>query len=300
MSTALVLSTLSPVVCNSTTLPANEFEFSPAISREVFRHSGNKFGSIVVKPGAAPIITFQAPFKCIYDLMGFSLLKLTTFKFTFAKFTDAAKDATSVHAQYGLNTSAIAFARMVGISVNQKGLVMANVAVLPLSADGMTHPLLLNAAAAMPTVSSEPTLHTLGPVLINTVRVSGLRNFSLDLGNEFVGEPHDGDLYLRNVAEMEGNPMFSGEHADPTTFLSTSGLFGLTLTALVVNLRAIHATSGAALGTGASLSLAAGTLEPGPVRMRRNGVPSIGFSAQPVSATATHPVVVDTAATIAA
>ncbi len=297
--TAPILSTLSPAVLNSTTLAVNDFEFSPAISRDVFRHSGNKFGSIIVKPGAAPIIGFKTPFKAAYDLMGFSLLKLTTFKFMFAKFVDALKQTDASHAQYALASSATAFARIVGLSTGQRGILMADVAVVPLSADGTTHPL-TRTLASMLTIGSEPSLHTLGPIEINTTRVTGLRNMGLDLGNEFVGEPSDGNPYLTAVAEMEGNPMLNGEHADPFTLLSTLGLTGLTVTSVQAFFRAIHATSGAALGTGISLTMAAGSIDPGPVRMRRNSIPTLGFSAQPISSTVTHPVVVDTAANIAA
>ncbi len=303
--TALVLATCAPVTIATTVLAAEDFEYSPNISNDVFRHDANKFASALVKPGAIPTCRFKTPFLAAYTLMGLGLFRMTAFNFTFTNFTNFVRSAGSTHPQYALASSATAVARIMGASVNQKGILMADVVVVPLSSDGMVHPIAAPSNVALPTLSSEPALHTLGPVKINGTKYSGCRNAGFDLGNEFVAEPHDGDLYLRNVGEFEANPKLMAEHADPATVFPIIGTLGAAVTTTaILNFRDISAvvdsTQGTALGTGLSISISSGTVNAGPIRMRRGAMPTLGIEIQPLSATQTHPFTLNAAATMPA
>ena len=156
--TQLNLSSLSPVnlAINggaAAVLATEQLSLDPGIGRELFRHSGNKFGSTILKLGATPIISFSTPFLPAWNLFGWAGAKVTTCDFQFGSFADFQKQSGSVHDKYSLATapgSAIAEGRIVSTRVNQKGILMAEVAVLPLSYDRMTHPLKRTTNTASP------------------------------------------------------------------------------------------------------------------------------------------------------
>ena len=300
MTTALI-STLSPILCGSAVLAADKLQVDPAIARELFRHSGNRYGSAIVKYGALPSISFETPFLAAYNAFGFATTKLTAFRYTFAKFLDFAKDPAATHDRWSLAAGCTAAARIQRAVVNQRGLLMAEVQIVPLSStDGMTHPL-AESTAALDTLSAEPALHTLGPCSVETVKINGVKNQGLDLGITLTGEPNDGELYLRTVGELESNPLLMGEHADPRTMLASLGMIGHAITtSAIMYFRSIDATTGAALGTGLSMSIASGSIDPGMMRFSRAQIGTLGFGIQPLSTTNTHPVVVNTSATMPA
>ncbi len=303
--TALVLATCAPVTLATTVVAAEDFEYSPGISQDVFRHDANKFASALVKPGAIPVCRFKTPFLAAYTLMGVGLFRMTAFNFTFTQFSAFVRSGGSTHPQYALAASASAVGRILGASVNQRGILMADVAVVPLSSDGMVHPIAAPSNVALPTLAAEPTLHTLGAVEINGTKYSGCRNAGFDLGNDFVAEPHDGDLYLRNVGEYQADPKLMAEHADPSTVFPIIGGLGAPITSTAkLYFRAISAavdaTQGTALGTGLSISISSGSVNAGPIRMRRGSMPTLGIEMQPLSATQTHPFTFNTSATMPA
>lgn len=298
--TALVLATCAPVTIQATVLAADEFQYDPAISSDVFRHDANKFASALVKPGAIPVVRFKTPFLAAFNLMGLGLFRMTAFNFTFTQFASFVRSAGATHPQYALAASAVAVCRIMGASVNQKGILMADVVVIPLSSDGMIHPIAAPANVTLPVLASEPALHTLGPIEINGTKYSGFRNAGFDLGNDFTGEPHDGDLYLRNVGEYQADPKLMGEHADPTTLYPILGGLGVAISSTVKFYFRDYAASGATLGTGLSISVASGAVNTGPIRMKRGAVPSLGIEVQPLSTTQTHPFTLNAAAAIPA
>lgn len=300
---AAILSSLSPVALtkkggSASVLAIDEISFSPAIARTLIGHSGNRFPSLVQVPGAAPRMRFRTPFLDAYNLFGFQPVPLTAFAFFFAKFADYIRDPTAVHTKYGLaggGSPAVAAARIVGWSTGRGGLLMADIDVVPFSGDGMTHPIAETTGQALPTLADEPTIHTIGPFVIDGTRINGLSNHSGDLGGEFMGTPTDGDLFLRNAAFIESSPTLSGQHDDPFTLLSSLGLMGAGIeTAAVAYFRDIDPDSGESLATGLSISVAQGVVHPTDVAMRRGDYNKSGFNVAGLSPDDTHPFAVTT------
>lgn len=289
---------MSPITLGTTVLAADDVLPDPGVNIEGFKHSGNPYASAALRLGFAPSVRFRTPFIDVYNILGFKTTKLTAFNFTFRKFTDYLTAAGSVHPQYSLAASATAAARIVGASTDQGGVLYADVQVTPLSVDGTTNPL-QSANAALPTLVAEPTLHTLGAVVLNGTKVNGVKRIGFDLGIDLVGERYDGEPYLRNVAETDPNPSISGDHGDPIGLLAALGLTGLAASSnFDVYFRDM--TAGLAQATGLRLRMASAVATPGAVSFRRGAITGQGFNILPLSTTTTHPFVLATGQAIPA
>jgi hypothetical protein len=295
MPTALIHG-MSPLTMGATVFAADEITPDPGVNLDLFRHSGNAYGSQALRLGIAPSVRFRTPFLPVFNALGFRTTKLTAFSFTFRKFTDYLTASGSVHPTFSLAASATAAARIVGASVSQRGLLMADVDVTPLSADGLVSPL-SQANAALPTLAAEPALHTLGPVVVNGTKINGVANAGFDLGINLVGDPNDGETYTRTVHETDADPTLNFEHNDPVTLLTSLGLAGVEASSNI-DFYFRDITNGMAAATGLRLRCALGTLIPGAFQMRRGAVLSQGASMKPLSVSTTHPIVVATGQTI--
>ncbi len=198
--TAAIINSLAPLKLNSTVLAIEGLSVSPDVMAQAYRHSGNLYPSIMAVAGAAPTIRFKTPFYAAYLLIGIGAapLKCTTF-------VDAARASTSVHTKYALATSpgaALGFATIQGASVDQNGILMADVKVVFTSYDGMTYPLVTTTNNALPTLASEPALYSRGPASLNGSIISGNGSASLDLTVHDQSLASDGDLYPRTYAAL--------------------------------------------------------------------------------------------------
>lgn len=298
-----VISGMSPIVLtksggSSTVLAVEGMSFDPAIARTLFGHSANKYPSCLHKPGAAPRIKFRTPFLAAYNLFGLSAVKLTAFAFYLAKFVDHVRDSASTHTKYSLATSpaaATAALRITGASVDANGILMAEIDVVPLAADATTHPLIATLSSALPTLSAEPELHTLGPFVLNGATLLGITNQGIDLGGDFLGSVSDGDEFVRNVAEVHSAPTMKAGHSDPFTLLASLGLMGAKITSnAIAYFRAIDESSGEKLDTGISITVAAGCVDPETVTFNYGDMAQAGLSVCGLSSSTTHPFIVAT------
>ena len=302
--TASVLSSLAPVKLNSTTLAVKSVGFSPGIISAADRHSGNLYETLVKVSGAEPRITLNMPFKDAFDLIGFGVLKLTAFEIYLAKFTDYVRSASSEHTKWALSASATAVAIITGWTVDMDGDLLATVEVVPLAAAAATHPLTKTDNNALPTLSSQPTMHTIGPMSINGSVITGLMAAGGELGQNLRTIRRDGDMYARNAGLVSGSPRMSGRHSDPITLINTLGLTGANITSNVVQyFRQYNATTGVVTGdagTGISLTVASGRIEPGEISIPDAENSEVGINVIGLSTSATHPIAVSTAATVPA
>jgi hypothetical protein len=298
MTTAIFMSA-APIKLNSTVLAAEDLNLSAAVADEVLRHSGNLFGSVLVVPGAAPRVSFRTPFYEAYALIGLQALKLTTFELYFAKFVDAVRSASSVHRKYSLTASCAGYATIKGSSVAQNGILMAEVEVVLVSNDGQAHPLTAADNGAIPTLSAEPALKTLGPATINGTSTGGYLSCSIDLGNKLETFVSDGDLFPRVAAYTGGDPRITYEHGDPATLFSAIGLTGAALTSnAICYFRDYSASTQLTLTTGLSLTIASGRIIPEDFGASSLGVARGGVRIIGLSTSSTHPIVVATGASV--
>ena len=289
---------LAPLVINSTTLATQGLQLSPEVALDAFRHSGNEFASVLVAPGAAPRIRFSTPFKAAFDLIGLKVLKVTTLGVYLAKFVDALRLTGSARS-YSLNGAAVGFAYITGASVAQQGILMADVEIILLSIDGTTHPLSVSDAGTLPTLASQPALHTLGGTTINGTTIAGVESVTIDLGPQIEARVTDGALYPTVCSYLGGAPMLMGEHADPVTLLTTLGLLGVAASSNIVQyFREYNASTGLTGTTGLSLTIAAGKIVPEAQSADNLAMAKTGFRVQPLSSTSTHPFVIATGASV--
>jgi hypothetical protein len=242
------------------------------------------------------------PWRSAYDVIGLGVLKLTTCEVYLAKFTDYIRDAASTHTKIGLNTSATAVAMITGWTVDLDGDLLATVEVVPLAASSGTHPLLKTDSVALPTLASQPVLHTLGPVSINGTVTTGLRSAGGELGQNLRTLRTDGDRYARNAGLISASPRMMARSADPYTLLNTLGFLGANITGNFIQyFRQYDPTTGVVsgdAGTGISITCASGRIETADFSAPDAEVPDLGLIVTGLSSTSTHPFAISTAATV--
>lgn len=299
-----VISSLSPAKLNSTVVPVKSYTVAPGIISAADRHSGNLYETLHKTSGAEPRVTLNIPFKPAYDVIGLGILKLTAFEFYLAKFTDYIRSASSEHTKWALSSSATAVAMITGWTVDHDGDLLAVVEVVPLAASAAAHPLTKSDNNALPTLASQPTMHTMGPVSINGTIIAGLRSVGGELGQNLRVLRSDGDRYARNAGYLGGSPRMTARHADPITLLGTLGLLGLNISSNVVQyFRQYDATTGEVTGdsgTGISITVASGRVEPVDLNANDQDLPDVGLQVIGLSSSATHPFVISTAASVPA
>jgi hypothetical protein len=297
MSAALVYS-LAPCTLNATTLATANLRVTPAIAAIMARNSGNEFGSVQAVTGAEPRVTFSTPYYEAYNLIGLKGLALTTCDIYLAKFLSGIRTATSVHTKYALASSAAGFAYIKSISGSQNGIVMADVEIVLLSSDGMTHPLSPSTNNALPSLGSQPALRTIGPMKINGTAYAGAVNVSVDLSPQVETMVSDGDLYPRVCTYKGGSPVITVEHGDPESLRAAIGFTGAALASNFIQyFKTIDGTTQLASATADTLTVASGRVMPVEWGADNLAIAKGGVRVECLSSSATHPIVVATGAT---
>lgn len=272
---------------------------SAGIISEVDRHSGNLYGTLVRVSGASPVVTLQIPFAAAYGVLGLISNDLTTFEIWLANFSAYERQTTGT--KWALSTSAKGVAMITGWSTDQDGLLLADVQVALLSADGDAHPL-TQGTGTLPTLAGQPALHTLGAVSINGSAVAGVRSAGVELGQELQVYRGDGQRYPTNCGRVGGQPRMTFTHNDPQAVLTSLGLLGVDISAnLVQYFRLYSATTGTVAvsgGTGISVTAASGRIGWGDLSSGMQELPSIGVFADCLSTSSTHPLAISTGATL--
>ena len=287
-----LINELQPAKLNSTKLAIDDLGLGLGIARTLYGHSGNRFNTQHLVTGADPVISFRTPFKPAFDLIGFSRLVLTGFEIWMAKFVDLIKDPTAAHWK-AAGTAGMAV--ITGWSVNQRGILMAEVAIVPFSAStGMADPMTIttNNDLANIALSAEPELHTHGPSLVNGTRLSGTKSSGGNLNHTYLADPSDGEKYARTGDLMGGDPELIAEHEDPRTLLATLGFLGAALSSNAIWY--YRGFSGGVVGsTGLSITCASGRAMPTDMSARHRARARQGLIVEGLSSSdGTHPFAV--------
>jgi hypothetical protein len=290
---------MAPCKINSTVVPVERIGFSAGILANTHQHSGNEYPTLTAIPGATPRMTLTMPFRAAYDLLGLGITVLTAFELMLAKFGAMTRLATSTHTKWALSASCSAAAMITGASVNQDGLLMAEVEVYPLSNNGTTHPLTRTDNNAMLALASQPVLHTIGPMSINGTVYPGLMTAGLELGQRLEVQRTDGALYPILAVRVDATPRITATHADPVAVHGILGLTGVNLTSnLVAYFRQLDTAGLVSTGADAvSVTVASGRVLPLEVSTSQGQVATIGIEVTGLSSTATHPFAMSVSAT---
>jgi hypothetical protein len=298
----LTISDMAPLKVNSSVLAITDLQLSPDIIDRSLRHSGNEYKSVGAIPGAKPMGRFKTPFMGAYNLIGMKMLQATVFEYYFATFAAGLRQSGANHSKLPLASGAKAALLIDGASVDQFGLLMADVGVYFLSSDGLTHPIAaLASGQSLPTVASEPQLHTLGPFALGVgpTRVDGVTNQGFRQNNSVEAPVNDGDAFPKSCALLGQDPGLAGEHEDPLGLLTSLGLMGLNITTqAVAYFRGIDPTTQLLQATGISIAVTSGRAMPGPVQWGLNRTNRMGFNVAPLSSSQTHPFSINLSATL--
>lgn len=302
MAAALIYD-LAPIKLNTTVVATDDLQFTPDVLAEPFVHSGNEFGSVMRVSGGNPAVKFKTPYAEAYTLIGHKVLKLTALEVYLAKFVDAIRQSGAVHRKYSLNTSQLGMAYINGASVDQDGILMAEVVVVLLSAvDGVAHPLVAADTGTLPTLAAEPVLYTNGPTSINGTVIGGTTGARLDLAPRVSVRRTDGDNFPRVCAYLGGMPSISVDHGNPATMWSTVSPLtnGVAASSNLVQYfrRYDPTTQLVSLSSGLSMTIASGRAVPDTLSARVGDVASAPLRMLGLSATSTHPVAVATGVTV--
>ena len=290
---------LSPIRINSTVLPVENIGLSAEILAVVHQHSGNEYPTLIAVPGANPRLRFRTPFKGAYDLMGLTCLSATTLDVYLAKFAALVRSPSSVHPKIPLASSATGYCHITGASVNQDGVLMAECEAFYLSADGTTHPWgATTTNNALPSLASQPTLHTLGPISLGGTVYGGLDSVGFDLGQQMEAARTDGCPFPTVARRRGGAPKLTGSHKDPIALQGVIGNLGAS-TAIVQYFRSFNASTGV-VDTANSVSITLATpdrIHPVELATDQDQVAAWGFEAWGLSSSSTHPFTISTSAT---
>ncbi len=296
-----VLNSLGPISINSTTYPVLSIDQQFATIVEPAEHTGQLYPHLQLIRGAVPQLTVTMPLQAAYDLVGLKSLSVTAMDIWLAKYgSDGAKSTSTDHRKLSLDTGQTALATITTISVAQDGLATADVQITCRSSDGQTHPLVAG-TGTLPTLSAQPTLHTMGPVALQGTAIDGAAGWSIDLAQTVQPERSDGDLYPTVVAYRGGSPTISVDHNSPENIMAVLDLIGESAGANTVLYARRHDTStGLVVGgaTAVSITLADGWITPESVAAAQDGLASIPLSIAPQTDTVdVHPLTVSTSAT---
>lgn len=295
------ISSLAPLRIASTVLAIDNLQLPPEVQSQAYRHSGNEFPSAIVVPGAAPRIRCSTPFKPAYDLIGWKALRATVVDVYLAKFASGLRSVTTDNPKYSLNTSAAALVYIQRVRCSDRGIAMADIEIVLTSSDGMAYPLAAPSTGALPTLSSQPELHTLGTSIFNGTTIAGSTGLDLDLGANIVlgidGNPGDGLLYPTVAQYLGGTPVMNVAHGDPVGVFASLGYTGAAMSSNFVQwLRTYDATTQLSLATGVSITAASGRTIPTEFGSGNQAVARSGFRTDALSATSTHPLVIGSGA----
>lgn len=296
---AITIQSLAPAKINSTVLAVKNVSIGAGIISETDKHSGNLYGSLVRVSGAEPVVTMQAPFAAAYSLIGFGSLAVTTLEIWLATFSSYERLTTGN--KWDLATSATAVAVISGFSVDQDGLLLADITVTPLSADGDAHALQLG-SGTLPTLAGQPALHTLGSISVNGSAIAGMESFSADLAQTVQAYRGDGQKYAVVAGRLGGMPRCTATLRAPYATLSALTLLGANISSNVIfYFRPYDATTGAVAAsgaTGASITVASGRIAWDNVNATQLEIASVGIVVDGLSTTSTHPLAVSLSATL--
>lgn len=297
---AATIASLAPVVLNSTTLAVQDISLDHGVVSELSHHSGNEYPTLVAVAGAGPRVTFRTPFRAAYDLLGMTALALTTLEIYLATFASYTRQSGANHVKIGLNTSCAAVAHITGLSINQDGILMADVEVVALSNNGTTAPLLRTGSVSLPSLASQPILHTLGPVSVNGTVYPGLNAAQVDLAPQLEVRRDDGALYPIVAARTQGQPTMTLTHADPVALTNLLGATGVAASSnIIAYFRQYNATTGVVSTSNDAISLtcASGRMEPQALTASQGAVATMGALVRGLSTSSTHPFAVSVSAT---
>lgn len=298
-----LLHSLAPGKFGATVVPFKSVGLTPSVALNPEQNSGDLFPKLIKIPGADPRIQVTMPFGPAYAALGLGVTELTALEIYLAKFSSYARAAGSVHTKWALATNARAAAMITGWSVDQDGDLNAVVDIALLGdATAMAHPLVQTDNNALPTLASQPTLYTLGPMSINGTVRPGLMSAGVDLGQSLDIRRTDGSRYPTSAGLLGGAPKMVGEHGDPVTLLGVLGLIGLHITSnLIQYFRRYDATSGVVsdtAGSALSVTMAAGYMIPTSIDAGQLSVARTGIEAHGTSVSGTHPLAISTGATV--
>lgn len=282
---------LAPCQLNSTKLAIDDLTIGVGIAKTLYNHSGNRFSSQLNIDGADRVISFRTPFWPAFSLIGTNRLALTGFSFYLSTFLDMIKDPASVHTRFSNPTNGTGMAVITGASCNQRGILMAEVAVTPLfPPTGRTDPISVSTNNAPFTLDAEPALHTLGPCVVEGTRLSGIKSSGFQFNHGVTVDTSDGEEFPRTADLISGEPQLTADHEDPRTLLTNLGLMGVPLSSGAIwYYRAI--TNQRVQATGISITAASGRAMPADLSARSRGRARQGVVVDALSSSdGTHPL----------
>ena len=296
-----IIQSLAPIRIGSTVLATDNLVLSLGAIEEASIHSGLLYPTARLVKGSNPRATFRAPFAAAYTLLGLGGYVANTLDIYLARYSAQVKSTASNHVKLALSTSASALVTITGVSVEQDGVLWADIACDFVSSNGITHPLVKTDDNDLATLSSQPVLHTNGPAKLANTIIDGVRGWSLDLQQQVDTIRTDGDLYPNAVVYRGAKPQLTVTFTDPTTLLGLSGMLGSEAsTSTVVYAKQYSQATGEVIGgaTAASLTIADGYINPDQLSAAIQGVATQSVTLYASNAASdTHPITVSLSAT---
>lgn len=208
---------LAPLAFGAATYPVLSAALKMGNEHEVLHHSGLLHAALArPNAGRSVMLTLTMPIASALDMCGAGMVSAMVSACTMHQtaYNDAVIASGEVHPTWELDSGAQAIACITEIQTgSDAGMVTATVDVAVLSGDGVTAPV-VPGAGALPVLSSQPAVHTMGPVTIAGTAVKGSQSHSISTGLSWRFNPADGEEYATNAVIETSQTTLTISHAD--------------------------------------------------------------------------------------
>lgn len=260
-------------------IPVENHAFSTDIISNPFFHTGNVSPTQIVTPGGNPKISVSMPFASAFGVMALGIVKLTTLDVFLSKYSDFVRLGAISHPNINLTPGAFAAGQITNWDVDVDGVLMA-VVTFDLLSNDQENPFEAGTGLTLPTLASEPLLHTLGPVKINGTIIPGASASGGAINGSTIIPRYDGDLFPRNAARPQIQPTARIAHSDPVAVLSALGLLGSMQATTEIWFKAYDATTGVTSSSGGAIkfTIATARINPDGWQANQGALATTGFN----------------------
>jgi hypothetical protein len=281
--------------------------YTPQLGVEPFRSGGDLQPSMMRRAGAQPAIRLTMPLSTAWTLLAsFLPVQITAMTLYEAVFTGtpALRQATGANTLSLTATTGLAYAYISRVYF-QGGVVplaVADVTVVLAATDGQTDPVTIANAGTLPTLGSNPVLHTMGPLVDNATANWGTQQWAIDCGLGLEPIQSDGLFYPTTYRLGAIQAMVTIQHNDTVALSTSLGSLGKdgTGAGFLLYARAYDAAAKTTLTTGYSFTMAKGmaNIETVSVEGVNRAQAAVRIRAYAAPGSLTFPIVVSTSATL--
>jgi hypothetical protein len=291
MTTSDQMADLAPLAltidASQAVLPVGRASVTPDLGVALYRH-GLSYPRSALFPGGVVGISVPVPLGPALDLLGLEFKRFSAGNLFLQTYSASARQGGANNRSLTLGAG---IAYIQGVTLRKGEIATAVVNVMPFSADGDAHPVTPEESQTVLAISSEPALHTIGPVRLEAASLlPGVNTVSIDLAPRVTPLRHGDHRYPVDALYAGGNPVVTLGCDALLAMLDSYALSTAVPTTVEIYGRAGDFASGDLSANGLKLEGSRATLRPQPVDLPLDGHGSQGAALDLLTTDNTHPL----------